>query len=81
MSEPALSFAVDIRPLFTSTDVEHMKAYRLDLSSRDDVAQHKDAILGVVTAGTMPPAASGGVRWTSEMCDTFRRWAEQGCPP
>ena len=76
----SLSFAKDIRPLFTDTDVDHME-FAMNLSDRDDVAKHADAILSAVKSGTMPPARSGGVRWTDEMCDSFERWVEQGCPP
>jgi len=77
----ALSFATDIRPLFTDTDVEHMKGFGLDLSSRDDVARRAKDIFSVVTAGTMPPPAEGGDPWSQEMCETFRQWMSQGCPP
>jgi hypothetical protein len=72
----ALSFAKDIRPLFTQTDVDHM-AFAMDLSDRIDVEAHAEAILSVVKDGSMPPA---GPRWTDEMCDRFQRWMEQGCP-
>jgi hypothetical protein len=75
-----LSFVADIRPLFTDADIEHMKRYGLDLSSRDDVAKHATNILAVLTAGTMPPPADGGEPWSQEMCGTFRRWMEQGYP-
>jgi len=77
----ALSFAADILPLFTGADIEHMKRYGLDLSSRDDVAKQATNILAVVSAGTMPPPADGGEPWSQDMCGTFRRWMEQGCPP
>lgn len=72
-----LGFARDIRPLFTDTDVAHMSAM-MDLSSRDEVAEHAAAISSVVREGSMPP---GGPRWTSAMCDTFDEWVNQGCPP
>ncbi len=75
-----LSFAKDIRPMFTDTDVDHM-SFAMDLSDAADVAKNADAILAVVKDGSMPPARSGGVRWTDEMCDTFQSWMEQGCPP
>ena len=73
----ALSYAKDIRPLFTQTDVDHM-AFAMDLSSHDDVKQNADAILSVVRNGSMPP---GGPRWTDEMCGKFEAWVNQGCPP
>jgi len=75
----ALSFAKDIRPLFTDVDVAHMQAAGLDLSSFDDVKKNAANILAVVTAGTMPPPQAGGVPWAPEMCEKFRRWMDQGC--
>jgi hypothetical protein len=78
-STTALSFAKDIRPMFTQMDVDHMAAF-MDLSSRDSVFENADGIYETVAAGTMPPASSGETRWTAEMCDTFKRWSEQGGP-
>jgi hypothetical protein len=75
----SLSFARDIRPLFTDIDVEHMKVAGMDLSDRDDVERHAQAILQTVTDGSMPPKNTGE-RWTPEMCDTFQRWTEAGYP-
>jgi len=75
-----LSFAANVRPFFTSMDVAHMKGFGIDLSDRDSVAKHADAILQTVTSGSMPPSSSGEARWTDEMCATFKRWRDQGCP-
>ncbi len=76
-----LSFVRDIRPLFTDMDVEHMDPFGIDLSSRDDVAEHADAIYGVVSDGSMPPPGAGEPPWTPEMCARFKAWQTQGCPP
>lgn len=79
-SDPAsLSFARDIRPMFTDTDVEHMQAFGIDLSDKDDVETHADDIYQHVSAHTMPPAGTGE-QWTDEMCDRFKAWQTQGCP-
>ena len=59
MPSAPLSFAADIRPLFTDVDVEHMQNYGLDLSSHDDVKQAAN-ILSTVTAGRMLRPAVGG---------------------
>lgn len=75
-----LSFAKDIRPMFTEIDVSHMQGAGMDLSSYDDVKQSKDSILAVVSNGSMPPPGTGE-RWTPEMCATFKRWMDEGCPP
>jgi hypothetical protein len=75
-----LSFAKDIRPMFTDLDVAHMKPFGLDLSDASSVKGHADAIYGAVSSGTMPPASSGE-RWSTQMCATFKAWQQQGCPP
>lgn len=76
-----LSFARDIRPMFTDVDVVQMKLVGIDLSNRDDVEVHADDIYNAVSEGTMPPDYSGEAPWTAEMCDRFTTWQTQGCPP
>jgi hypothetical protein len=78
MPEP-LSFAKDIRPMFTDVDVDHMKRW-MDLSDRDSVVLHADAIYDSVSKGHMPPPGTGE-RWTPEMCATFKAWKDQGGHP
>lgn len=75
----SLSFARDIRPMFTEMDIDHMKK-AMDLGNRDGVYQHADAIYQSVVSGRMPPASSGEPRWTPDMCEKFKRWQEQGGP-
>jgi hypothetical protein len=79
-SPGSLSFASDIRPMFTDMDIAHMKK-AMDLSNRDSVFAHADAIYAAVLSGHMPPASSGESRWTAEACDRFKNWKEQGGPP
>ncbi|MGB8964536.1 MAG: hypothetical protein WCB99_02735 [Candidatus Cybelea sp.] len=79
--QPALSFAKDIRPMFTDTDVAHMQPAGIDLSSKDDVTANADAIYTTVSGGSMPPPSSGEERWSPEMCARFKQWQTQGCPP
>ena len=58
----AISFAADIRPLFTDTDIDHM-AFSCDLSKYEDVKAMADDILKRLngTGGpVMPPASAGG---------------------
>jgi hypothetical protein len=78
---PTLSFARDIRPMFTDLDVEHMQGFGMDLSDRDDVEAHADAIYREVSGGTMPPPGAGESTWSGEMCERFKAWQSQGCPP
>lgn len=79
MDESTLSFAGDIRPMFTEIDVDHMQPLGIDLSDRDDVERNADAIYSAVSQGSMPPSNSGE-RWTPEMCARFKQWQSQGCP-
>jgi hypothetical protein len=80
MTDGTLSFAKDIRPMFTDTDVEHMKDYGFDLSTLEDVSKGAEAIYTVVSEGTMPPRGTGE-RWTPEMCAKFKQWWDGGCNP
>jgi hypothetical protein len=75
-----LSFARDIRPMFTGMDVDHMKK-SMDLSDRDSVFKHGDAIYQSVSSGHMPPPSCGEPRWTQDMCAKFKLWQEQGGKP
>ena len=79
--EGALSFAKDIRPMFTDMDVAHMQGAGIDLSDRAEVEAHADAIYETVSDGSMPPRNSGEERWSPEMCERFKKWHEQGCQP
>jgi len=79
--EDALSFEKDIRPLFTETDVAHMKPLGIDLSDAADVKANASAIYATVSNGSMPPPSSGETRWSEEMCERFKRWMSQDFPP
>ncbi len=76
----ALSFAKDIRPMFTDTDVSHMQPFGIDLSTLDGVKENAEAIYTTVSAGSMPPPGTGET-WTPDMCERFKQWWDQGCPP
>lgn len=80
VSDASLSFAKDIRPMFTQMDIDHMSGM-MDLSDRDSVFANADAIYTTVSDGSMPPPNSGEPRWTPEMCAKFETWMEQGGPP
>jgi hypothetical protein len=76
MATPSTSFAKDIRPLFREKDINSMKK-AFDLSSYDDVRSHADAILGRVSAGSMPCDGP----WPQAQVELFRRWVEEGLKP
>ncbi len=74
----ALSFAVDIRPLFRdSPDVEAMKSFGIDLSSYDDVKAHAKAIYSRLEDGSMPCDDA----WPPEQVARFKQWMDEGMAP
>ena len=79
--QQSLSFAKDIRPMFTDLDVAHMKPAGMDLSDYDDVKKHAVAIYAAVSQGIMPPPGWDEQPCTKEMCATFKSWQDQGAPP
>ena len=81
----AISFAADIRPLFTKLDIDHMESL-LDLTDYEDVKAKADDILerlkGVGGAVMPPPPSKGGDGpWPAERIALFERWIAQGCQP
>jgi hypothetical protein len=79
---PSVSFAEDIRGLFTDIDIQHMSWF-CDLSKFEDVRDNADDILDRLTQTghrQMPPASAGGP-WPQEKIDIFRRWKDGGCAP
>ena len=79
------SFVVDIRPLFTAMDIDHMSFF-CDLSNYSDVKKNATTILGRLDGSTgdvMPPAKSGGGDgpWPKDKIDLFREWKNGGCQP
>jgi hypothetical protein len=75
MSDPAISFATDIKPLFRESDRNAMLS-SFDLWSYDDVKEQAAAILDQVEQGTMPCDDA----WPADRVDVFRRWLAQGTP-
>ena len=80
-----VSFANDIRPLFTSVDIDHMSAF-FDLSNYDDVKNSAQQILqrlkGMGGAVMPPPPAKGGDGpWPAEKIGLFELWINGGFQP
>jgi len=73
MTQEAVGFAGDIRPLFREKDVSSMSA-AFDLSSYDDVRANADAIYERLAAGTMPCDEA----WPDEHVERFRAWIDTG---
>jgi hypothetical protein len=76
MSQNALSFERDIKPLFREGDRTAMsKAF--DLWSAADVAAHGDAIVSRLRDGSMPCDGP----WSAEKVEVLSRWLEDGAQP
>jgi hypothetical protein len=73
----ALSFAVDIRPLFRSYDIESMKTYGIDLSSYEDVKDHAQGIYSRLSGKEMPCDRP----WSESHLQQFKDWMENGMEP
>jgi hypothetical protein len=78
----AVSFAKDIRPLFTAMDVEHMKGFGVLLNDFGYMREpaHAQNVLNMVSSGEMPPSRSGEPPWSSEHVQRFRDWIAAGYP-
>ena len=50
--------------------------FAFDLWSHGDVAEHAEAILGRLQAGTMPCDGA----WPEERLEAFKRWIDSGVP-
>ena len=75
MSDGAVSYANDIKPLFRDKDRERME-FAFDLWSYDDVKENADAILERLEDGDMPCDGA----WPEEQVALFKRWVEAGTP-
>jgi hypothetical protein len=78
----AVSFAKDISPLFTATDIDHMQFF-CDLSKYDDVKTNAGDILDRLQGNggpVMPPANAGGP-WPAAQIALFQSWIDDGTQP
>ena len=75
MSDEAVSYEADIRPLFRDKDRERME-FAFDLWSYDDVKDNADALLERLEEGDMPCDGP----WPEDQVALFKRWVEAGSP-
>jgi hypothetical protein len=76
MSDSALRFERDIKPLFRESDRTAMsKAF--DLWSAADVAAHGDAIVARLREGSMPCDGP----WPAGQVEVVSRWLDGGAQP
>ena len=77
----ALSFATDIKPLFTAKDQEHM-SFMFDLWDYADVKAQAEEIYDSVSAGRMPIDDNNNPQpWPKEQVAKFKQWIDEGCKP
>ena len=78
----ALSYAKDIKPMFTAMDQDHMLNQQgmFDLWDYNDVKSNAANILSVVKSGRMPPPGTEP-RWTPDKVQKFQDWINEGYPP
>ena len=77
----ALSFAKDIKPMFTALDQDHMlnQEGRFDLWDYEDVKANATPIYNAVKSGRMPPEEDAP-RWPESQVATFKKWMDEGFP-
>ena len=76
MSDDAIGYETDIRPLFRDTDIRSME-FAFDLGSYDDVRDNAEPILARLRQGSMPCDGA----WPSTQVDLFERWVQSGKAP
>ena len=78
----AVSYAQDIRPLFTDMDVAHMQGLGVLLDDFDYMRDpgHAQKVLDAVSTGSMPPSSSGEPSWSQERVQSLRDWISAGYP-
>jgi hypothetical protein len=77
-----VSFAKNIRPLITDTDIKHM-GFFCNLGSYDDVKANAADILSRLNGSggpQMPPKSTGGP-WPAPHVALFQTWMNEGCQP
>ena len=82
---PKVSFSADIKPLFRSVDVAHMKRFGVELDSYTYMSNPDNANKVLATLSphdgeppTMPP---GGPYWTADQLALFAQWQSDGYQP
>jgi hypothetical protein len=76
----AVSFAQDIRPLFTEMDIAHMRNLGVLPDNFDQLRNpsHAQNVLNNVSTGAMTASRNGAPSWSSESVQLFRDWIAAG---
>ncbi len=82
---PQVSFAGDIKPLFRSVDISHMKSLGAKLDDYTYMSDPDNAsrVLAVLSPrnGRPPSMPPGGPYWTAAQLALFVQWQKDGYQP
>jgi hypothetical protein len=82
---PQSSFAANIRPLFRTVDISHMKRYGVMLDDYTYMSNPSNAnrVLANLSPhdGEPPSMPPGGPYWTAPQLESFVQWQKDGSPP
>ncbi len=82
---PQVSFARDIKPLFRSVDISHMKSYGVKLDDYTYMSNPTNAnsVLANLSPhnGERPSMPPGGPYWTADQLALFVQWQKDGYQP
>lgn len=77
----ALSYAKDIRPLFTPDDVAHM-TFKFHLDRYQDVKKFAAQINDAIQNNRMPQDDDGNPKpWPADWKKKFQQWIDDGMQP
>ena len=76
-----VSFAQDILPLFTQTDIEHMQGMGVSLNELQlhELPDNANAVYQQVSTQQMPPPPEGP--WSAANVSLFKAWMDGGFQP
>jgi hypothetical protein len=82
-SNGKVSFACDILPLFSRSDIEHMNRFGVRLGHHAWMADAANAhnVFRYLTGQSQPRMPLGGPYWSEEQIELFSRWMEGGYQP
>ena len=74
------SFEKDIRPLFSSDDIDHMAAMGVLLDDYQYMSDpgNAQAVYDYLAGALEPRMPPGGPYWTDEQLDLFSTWMKSG---
>ena len=82
---PQISFAANIKPLFRTIDISHMKRFGVELDNytyMSDPANANSVLAALSPQNGEPPSMPpGGPYWTADQLALFSQWQKDGYRP